>query len=69
MWKAVKMKGYSTSLAAVVGLPANVTTVPAQIMMVIPGWGTFSTSGVMKRNAQGGIWSMTFPSGSGIAED
>jgi hypothetical protein len=69
VWKAVAMKGYSPALAAVVDLPAGVTTVPAQILMTIPGWGTFATTGVMKRSSPGGIWHMTFPPGSTIEED
>lgn len=69
IWKGVRMKGYSAALSAVVGLPAGVSTVPAQIMMVIPGWGTFSTTGVMKRDTPNGIWHMTFPLGGSISEE
>jgi len=68
VFKAVKMKGYSTALGSVVGLPSSVTTVPAQIAMNIPGWGTFSTTGVMKRSGPG-MWTMSFPLGSSILDD
>jgi hypothetical protein len=67
LWKAVRMKGYTTALEAVVGLPSNVNAVPAQIILIIPGWGTFSTTGVMARGG-GGIWHMTFPPGGSIGE-
>jgi hypothetical protein len=69
IWKAVRMKGYSAALSAVVGLPAGVNSVPAQIMMIIPGWGTFATTGVMKRDTPNGVWHMTFPLGGGISEE
>jgi hypothetical protein len=67
LWKAVRMKGYTTALESVVGLPSNVNAVNAQIIMIIPSWGTFSTTGVMVRGS-GGVWHMTFPLGGSIGE-
>jgi hypothetical protein len=61
------MKGYAAALEAVVGLPEEVISVSAQIILIIPDEGTFSAAGTMERRP-GGIWRMKFRLGGGIGE-